>query len=129
MESILFIIGRVLFGGFFILSGVNHFKMISPMAGYAQSKGIPLPKAAVGFTGLLLLIGGLSVLLGIYPTVGVVSLILFLVPTTFTMHAYWKIQDPQMKMGERVNFNKNLALLGAALLLLAIPQPWPLSLF
>jgi hypothetical protein len=32
------------------------------------------------------------------------------------------------RMGEMVNFNKNLALAGSALMFLAIPQPWPLSL-
>jgi putative oxidoreductase len=129
MESVLFVIARVLFGGFFIYSGINHFRMIGPMAGYAQMKGVPSPKAAVAISGMLLLIGGFSVLLGLYPTVGVTALVLFLVPISFTMHAYWKIQDPQMKMAEKVNFTKNIALLGAALLMLAIPQPWSLGLF
>ncbi len=129
MQSIIFLIGRLLLGGFFINSGYKHFKNITMMAGYSLSKGIPAPKAAVAFTGLLLLVGGFSILLGIYPTVGAIALVLFLVPTTFLMHAYWKVQDPQGRMGETVNFSKNLALLGAALLLLSIPQPWPVSLF
>jgi putative oxidoreductase len=77
----------------------------------------------------LLLVGGLSILLGAYPTVGVASLALFLIPTTYMMHAFWKVQDPMAKMGEKVNFTKNVALLGAALTLLAIPQPWTVSLF
>jgi hypothetical protein len=32
------------------------------------------------------------------------------------------------RINQRVNFEKNLALAGAALLLLAVPQPWPISL-
>ena len=36
----------------------------------------------------------------------------------FMMHAFWKVQDPMAKMSERVNFTKNMALLGAALILL-----------
>lgn len=99
------------------------------MAGYSQSKGIPSPKAAVVFSGLLLLIGGLSILLGVYPTVGTIALVLFLVPVTFMMHAFWKVKDPMARMGETVNFTKNLALLGAALMLLGVPQPWAVSLF
>jgi putative oxidoreductase len=129
MQSIVFLIGRLLLGGFFINSGYKHFKFINMMAGYSQSKGVPAPKAAVAFTGFLLLVGGVSILLGLYPTIGAIALVLFLVPTTFLMHAYWKVQDPQARMGETVNFAKNLALLGAALLLLSIPQPWPVSLF
>jgi len=129
MGSIVFVAGRILLGGYFIYSGLNHFALINMMAGYAQSKGVPSPKAAVGFTGLLLLIGGLSILLGAYPTVGIISLVIFLVPVTFMMHAFWKVQEPMAQMGERVNFLKNIALLGAALILLAVPQPWSPGLF
>jgi putative oxidoreductase len=129
MQITIFLIGRLLLGGYFVFGGFNHFKMLTMMSGYAQSKGVPSPKAAVAFSGLLLLVGGLSILLGIYPTVGAIALVLFLVPVTFIMHAFWKVQDAQMKMGEMVNFTKNLALLGAALLLLSIPQPWSTSLF
>jgi putative oxidoreductase len=129
MESVIFVIGRVLLGGFFVNSGINHFKSIAMMSGYAQMKGVPMPKASVAFSGVLLLLGGLSVLLGVYPTVGVASLALFLIPTTYMMHAFWKVEDPMAKMGETVNFMKNTALLGAALTLLAIPQPWTVSLF
>ena len=31
------------------------------------------------------------------------------------------------KMGDMVNFTKNMALIGCALMFLAIPQPWPYS--
>jgi putative oxidoreductase len=129
MESIIFIIGRVLLGGFFINSGINHFRGITMMSGYAQMKGVPMAKVSVAFSGVLLLVGGLSILLGIYPTVGVAALALFLIPVTYMMHAFWKVEDPMAKMGEMVNFTKNMALLGAALTLLAIPQPWMVSLF
>lgn len=44
------------------------------------------------------------------------------------MHAFWKVSDPQQRMGERVNFTKNIALLGSLLMFLVIPAPWPLGL-
>jgi len=129
MESTIFMIGRILLGGYFLFNAFNHFSNITMMAGYAQSKGVPSPKAAVGFSGLLLLVGGLSILLGVYPTAGVMTLALFLIPVTTMMHAFWKVEDPMAKMGEMVNFTKNMALLGAALTLLAVPQPWTVSVF
>ena len=129
MQTTIFLIGRMLLGGFFLHGGYKHFKFINMMAGYSQSKGVPAPKAAVALTGLLLLTGGLSILLGVYPTVGALALVTFFVPVTYLMHAFWKVADPQAKMGETVNFSKNIALLGATLMLLSIPQPWPLSLF
>lgn len=93
--------------------------MLDMMSGYAKSKGAPLPKLSVAVSGLLLLGGGLSVLFNILPGIGLVALVLFLIPVTFIMHAFWKIQDPMAKMHEMVNFMKNLALLGAVLILLA----------
>lgn len=119
METIVLYLGRILFGGYFIMSGYNHLANLTMMAGYTQSKGVPAAKPAVAFTGILLLIGGISTLLNFYPVVGLVALIVFLVPVTFLMHAFWKVQDPMAKMGERVNFTKNLALLGGVLILLA----------
>jgi putative oxidoreductase len=119
MHAFVLYLGRILFGGYFIMSGYNHLAHLSMMAGYTQSKGVPTPKPAVVITGVLLLIGGVSVLLNFYPVVGLIALIVFLVPVTFLMHAFWKVQDQMAKMGERVNFFKNLALLGGILILLA----------
>jgi putative oxidoreductase len=112
-------VGRILFGGYFIMAGLNHFAKLQAMAGYAQAKGVPASKMAVGGTGILLLVGGLSTLFNFYPAIGLGALFVFLIPTTFLMHAFWKIEDPMAKMGEQVNFMKNLALLGGTLILLS----------
>ena len=119
MHNVILYLGRILFGGFFIMSGYSHFAKLKMMAGYTQSKGVPAANVAVAVTGLLLLIGGISTLFNFYPEIGLIALIVFLVPVTFTMHAFWKVQDPMARMGERVNFTKNLAILGGALLLLS----------
>lgn len=126
---IFFLLGRVLLGGYFIMSGYNHIKNLGMLTGYAQSKGVPLPKVAVFVTGLMLLSGGAGILLGVGVQYSVIILSVFLIVTTFKMHQYWKISDPMVRMGERVNFYKNLALLGGVLMLLSIPLPWDLSLF
>jgi uncharacterized membrane protein YphA (DoxX/SURF4 family) len=123
-----FMAGRVLFGGFFILGGIDHFRYVSMMAPYAASKGVPAARLAVLGSGTMLLLGGVSILLGLRPTLGVIALTAFLLPITFTMHRFWELKDPQSAMAEAVNFKKNLALLGAAWSLLMIPQPWPMSL-
>jgi len=115
-------------GVYYLFNALNHFRSLNMMAGYAGSKGVPAPKLAVAGTGVLLLLGGLSILLGVQPTIGVILIVVFLVPVAFMMHNFWAVQDPQMKMMEMVNFMKNIALAASALMFLAIPQPWPLSL-
>ena len=56
-----FLIGRIIFGGFFLVNGINHFTMMSMMATYSEAKGVPAAGPAVVVTGLLLIFGGLSV--------------------------------------------------------------------
>jgi uncharacterized membrane protein YphA (DoxX/SURF4 family) len=124
----LFLLGRVLFGGYFVLNGFNHFKNVGALTGYAQSKGVPMAKWGVLISGAMIFLGGLGVLLGYRIPCSVFLISVFLVLVTFKMHAFWNISDPMMRMGEEVNFKKNLALLGATLMLLAIPTPWVLSL-
>jgi uncharacterized membrane protein YphA (DoxX/SURF4 family) len=126
--DIAFLIGRILLGGYFVTAGINHFMHLNMMAGYAKMKGTPAPSLAVGGTGVLLLLGGLSLLLGVQTTIGVALLVIFLIGVSFKIHNYWAVPDPQMKMGERINFMKNIALAGALLMLMAVPAPWPLSL-
>ncbi|MGH9195245.1 MAG: DoxX family protein, partial [Acidimicrobiia bacterium] len=124
----LFLIGRILFGGYFLYNGVNHFINHGMLAQYAASKGVPAPDLAVTFSGLLLLVGGASILLGVWPRIGAFLIIVFLLGVTPMMHNFWAVSDPTARMSDMINFTKNMALLGAALSLMIIPEPWPLSL-
>lgn len=128
IANIAFLIGRIIVGGFFLMSGFNHFAKLNMMAGYAKSKGTPSPAFAVGGTGVLLLLGGASMLLGYHPTIGAALLVIFLLGASFGIHNFWTVQDEQAKMGEMTNFLKNMALLGLLLMTLLIPRPWPMSL-
>ena len=121
--DIILIIGRVLFGGYFIRASYHHFTRVGPMAGYAGARGVPSPKLTVVVTGLLLLLGGLSLLFGMKPFIGGILLLIFLIPVTLVMHSYWIDKDPGMKMGNEVNFYKNIALIGATLIIMT--SPWP----
>jgi uncharacterized membrane protein YphA (DoxX/SURF4 family) len=124
MYELLFLLGRVLFGGFFILNALNHFTKTGMIAQYAGSKKVPSPKYAVWLSGLFILFGGLGILLGVQVQYAVSLLVIFLAVVSLTMHNFWAIQDPMQKQMEMIQFLKNMALLGAALMALAIPQPW-----
>ncbi len=108
--EIIFIVGRILLGGYFLYSGYNHFANLDHLAGYAKSKNVPMAKEAVGFTGLMMLFGGATVLTGIGMTVGLIVLVVFLGVTSVMMHPFWKVTDPNARMTEQINFTKNLAL-------------------
>jgi len=126
--EVVFLVGRIIVGGYYLMMASNHFMQLEMLTGYAGSKGVPAPRLAVIVTGLLLLIGGLTILTGFQPLIGVAALVIFFLPVTFMMHNFWAVEDPQMRMMEMTNFTKNLALLGSALMFLVIPTPWPFSL-
>jgi uncharacterized membrane protein YphA (DoxX/SURF4 family) len=123
----LFLLGRALYGGFFVYNGLNHLLHIEKMSQYAASKGVPAPDAAVRSTGGMLLAGGISVVAGVKPRQGLATLLAFLVPTTLQMHRFWEVEDPSQRMAEMTNFAKNVALIGAALALMQLDEPWPAS--
>ena len=124
----LFLIGRILYGGFFVVSGLDHIRKADMMGPYAASKGIPAPKLSVIGSGVLILLGGLSIILGVRPAWVVLFITIFLIPVTFSMHNYWADTDPGARQGNLINFKKNVALLGAAWIILLVPTPWALSL-
>ncbi|HCB35734.1 MAG: DoxX family protein [Candidatus Taylorbacteria bacterium RIFCSPHIGHO2_02_49_25] len=122
--DILFLVGRLIFGGYFLMNAWNHFKNSEGLTIYAASKGVPEPKMAVFLGGILLLLGGLGIVFGIVPEASLALLIIFLVPVSLKMHAFWKEPDPNARMMEKVQFMKNMALVGALLMLYAVSVPW-----
>jgi putative oxidoreductase len=123
----MFCLERAIFGGFFLQSGLHHFQDKQMLTHYAAAKGVSRPDAAVIASGALVLAGGLSVLAGAKPRLGLAAIVGFLVPVSLQMHRFWDVDDPQQKMTETVNFMKNMALAGAALMLMQVPEPWPAS--
>jgi putative oxidoreductase len=127
--EILFLIGRILVGVYFIYNAVNHFKNTDALTGYAAARNLPSPRLGTYASGVFILLGGLGVLLGVYTDVAIALLVIFLVTAAFGIHHFWTDTDPMQKMGEQVNFAKNLALAGALLMALMIPElPYSITL-
>jgi len=118
--SAILVIGRILFGGFFVMSGINHFTKLEAMTGYAKYKKLPTAKLGVLLSGLMLLVGGAYVLLGFYADLGALLLAIFLVLAAVIFHNFWKETDATAKQNEQLAFLKDFALAGAALVLFAL---------
>jgi len=123
-----FLIGRLLFGGFFLYNGINHFKNRRQMAQYAASKGVPQADAAVAATGALLVFGGASIITGILPKLGTAAIAVFLGGVSPVMHDFWQVENEGERMNQMIHFSKNTALLGADLAMMGTPEPWSMSL-
>ncbi len=118
MLTLIHIVGQILFGGYFLYQGINHFVNHKGLTGYAASQKVPAPSVAIFGSGVLLILGGLGVLFNMYTLVALILLVLFLVPVTVTMHAFWKETDANAKASQKIAFLKNVALLGAVLLMM-----------
>ena len=109
------LVGRVVFAAIFLDYGFTHLRQRTGMIAFAQSFGAPMPHITVTLSGAMMVLGGLAIALGVWPDVGAVLLILFLVPAAFVAHAYWKETDMGMRGAQRSQFWKNVALTGAAI--------------
>ena len=76
-------------------------------------------------SGILALLGGLSILLGYRAKLGAWLLVIFLVPVTVMMHNFWAVKDPMMAQMQMAMFLKNMTMLGGALLVSQLGAgPW-----
>jgi len=112
---ILFPIARVLFAMIFITAAPRHFTHEGIQ--HAADLGVPVAKLLVPVSGMMALIGGLSVALGWKTRWGAWLLAAFLIPVTAMMHAFWRQTEPAAFHIQQAMFMKNLSMLGAAFLL------------
>lgn len=132
MGGMVLLIGRIVFSFLFIYSGFNHLTKLSMYAQYAGASGVPAPTVATAVSGLMLLAGGLSILLGTKVKWGAVLIAVFLVTAAVTVHKFWGIADPMMAANQAAHFWKNIALTGACLMFYGLatlyPGRWPYSI-
>jgi|HubBroStandDraft_1064217.scaffolds.fasta_scaffold05178_5 putative oxidoreductase len=119
-------LGRLFFALIFLMAGPNNFA--SQTIAYAKSQGVPLASLAVPLSGVIAIVGGLSILLGYRARLGAWLIALFLVAVTPMLHNFWTVTDPMTRQMQMIMFMKNLSMLGAALLISQFGSgPWSLD--
>jgi len=109
------VIGRVLFSLIFLVAAPRHFT--SEGIGHAAELGVPFASIVVPLSGLLAIVGALSVAIGYKARWGAWALVAFLVPVTLGMHAFWQYGDSEMAHIQQAMFAKNISMLGGALII------------
>jgi putative oxidoreductase len=113
MRSYVPLLGRILLGLIFVMSGITKVTGFEGTQQYMASQG--MPATAVLLVGAIVveILGGLSVILGLWARAGAAALVLFLIPATLIFHTDFS-QQTQVIM-----FLKNLSIMGGLLLLIA----------
>lgn len=128
--DVVFIVGRLIFGGYWVFNGLNHFVNMSMMAEFARQRGVPFPaELSVAVTGLMMLLGGLTIILGVYTYIGMALIIVFLLSAMIFIHKFWEMSDPMARMMEMILFMRNAAFIGALLTLYTLGDTWSFNIF
>lgn len=86
---------------------------------------VPLPgddELIVRGNGAIQAVAGALIATGTLPRVSALTLAAILLPTTLAGHAFWKVEDPTARKMQRVQFQKNMAMIGG-LLFAALDKP------
>jgi putative oxidoreductase len=100
----------------FIVLGSEAARDPGPRIALAADIGIPYPEQAVRCNGAAMVAGGLGLALGVLPRAAAVGLAASMVPTTLAGHRFWEDDDPAARKGNRIQFLKNVGLIGGLLL-------------
>ena len=108
-----------MFSFIFIGSGINHIVKAKDMTGYAKMKKLPLPALLVPLSGLVVLVGAASIILGLWIDLGALLIAGFCILSGVIFHNFWAA-DADSKQMEMISFLKNISIAGGALIIVAI---------
>ena len=108
------LVGRVFFSLIFVFAGLNHFS--KQTISFAASQGVPIASIAVPLSGVIAVLGGLSILLGYRARIGAWLIVVFLIGVT-PLHNFWAVKDTMLAQIQMAMFMKNISMLGGALLI------------
>jgi uncharacterized membrane protein YphA (DoxX/SURF4 family) len=116
---------RVLTGSTYVLLGFDAWRAPGGRVDLAgpvlarMRKVAPLPdddEQLVRLNAGVQVVAGAMLALGIYPRLSALALAGSLIPTTLAGHSFWNLEDPAAQKAQRVQFHKNMAMLGGLLL-------------
>ncbi|SDF83939.1 Uncharacterized membrane protein YphA, DoxX/SURF4 family [Halorubrum xinjiangense] len=111
------LLGRSLYGGVLAYMAVDGFKNNDKRVAVAEEKGVPMPDVLVPFVTGMLLVANLGIVLWRLPRAAAGALVVFFLGTTPAIHDFWTMESKE-RQGNKINFLKNLALLGGAIVFL-----------
>jgi len=119
LQGLASVVGRVLLSGIFLLSAIgNKIPNFNDVVGYMEQAGVPAARLMLAGAIAFLIVGSVSVVLGLWARIGAGLLLVFLVLATYYFHAFWKL-DGQEAATQQIQFMKNLALMGAMVFVMA----------
>jgi uncharacterized membrane protein YphA (DoxX/SURF4 family) len=114
-QDVAALVGRLLLAAIFITSGFGKITGFEGTVGYIASKGLPLPQVAAIIAIIVELGGGILLAIGYKARWAALALAVFTLAAGILFHNYWAVEAAQ-KMGQQINFWKNVAMTGGFLM-------------
>jgi putative oxidoreductase len=119
VQGLLSVLGRLFLVTIFLSSALmNKIPQYQTLVGVMETEGVPLPQVSLAIAIVMLLLGGVSVLIGYHARVGAALLAVFLVLASYYFHNFWAL-PPEQAQEQMIHFMKNLGLFGAMLFIIA----------
>jgi putative oxidoreductase len=99
-------------GASFVAMGWDALLAPDGRTAKAAAIGVPQPETAVTLNGGAMVVAGAALAAGLAPRLSAAVLAGLLVPTTLAGHAYWKESEPGPRAQQRIQFLKNVCMLG-----------------
>ncbi len=112
------LVGRILLGLMFVMSGFEKVMGFEGTAGYIASKGLPLPAVLAALTIAVELGGGLMLVFGLFARWAGFALAGFSILAAVIFHNYWDAEQASY-MEQYLNFWKNITVAGGMLMVAA----------
>ncbi len=112
------LLGRVLLGLLFVLSGIFKIPGWEPTLGFMNAAGVPLAALFLVGTIALEIVGGLALMVGYQARVAAAALALFSVVAAVLFHNFWAFSGFEQQ-AQMANFLKNFSIAGGLLLVVA----------
>jgi putative oxidoreductase len=112
------LIGRLIIGGLFLMSGMQKLTGLDQFAVMLVKNGIPDSMAAVlaPVAAAAETVGGLCIVIGFMTNGASLVMIVFTIVAAFVSHRFWQY-DGEMAMLQQAHFMKNMMIAGAFCLL------------
>lgn len=119
LQSTLVLLGRLIFGGGFVVLGIRNLWAIERLAGIQQRRGLPQPRLVIMAGIAIQIIGGAMVATGLFAPFGAAALIAFLLLAAWLFHSPWEY--PAAERGPHIYaWIMNTTLSGAFLLIIGL---------
>jgi putative oxidoreductase len=112
------LVGRILLGLIFVLSGSQKLTAFSGLVASITGKGLPMPEVLAVLTIAIELGAGLLLVVGWKARWAAFLIFLFTIPVSLVFHNFWAMEGAQAAMNQ-IQFLKNLSIMGGMLMVAA----------